>query len=161
MTEASIEAAGQAKDMGMRVVLDGGTLREGSRELASLVDVLIASEKFVRPLVGDHTPPERALDTLREWGPRQIVITMGCRGSIGWDGDAVFFQDAFPIEAVDTTGAGDVYHGGYIYGLLHGFPMPDCMRFASATAALKCREIGARKGIPRLEEIHAFLNAHI
>jgi len=73
-------------------------------------------------------------------------------------GEELLFQKAFSIDSVDTTGAGDVYHGGYIYGLLQGWDAPECMRFASATAALKCREIGARKGIPHLEEIKEFLS---
>jgi ribokinase len=157
MIEASMEAAKQARSLGIRVVLDGGTLREGSRDLVSLVDVLIASERFIRPIVGEDAPPERAFDSLKDWGPREIVITMGTGGSVGWNGERDFFQEAFPITATDTTGAGDVYHGGYIYGLLQDFSMPECMRFASAAAAMKCREIGARKGIPGLREIQAFL----
>ena len=69
-------------------------------------------------------------------------------------------QRAFPVQAVDTTGAGDVYHGAYIYGLLQGWDMPACMRFASAMSALKCRRIGAREGIPRLPEVEAFMKSH-
>jgi len=61
------------------------------------------------------------------------------------------------VEVVDTTGAGDVYHGAYIYGLLKGWDMKTCMRFASATSALKCRVMGARAGIPTLDEINRLL----
>ena len=72
-------------------------------------------------------------------------------------GGEILSQKAFPVNAIDTTGAGDVYHGAYIYGLLQGWDMSECMHFASAASAMKCREIGARKGIPRLEEIMEFL----
>lgn len=157
MIEASIEAARQAREMGLTVVMDAGTFREGYRDLVSLVDVLIASERFVEPLAGTADPPEKILETLREWGPREVIITLGPRGSIGLHDGEIISQKAYPIDAVDTTGAGDVYHGAYIYGLLQGWDMPECMRFASAASAMKCREIGARKGIPSQDQIERFM----
>ena len=157
MIEASMEAVRQARRHGLKVVMDAGTMREGARELASLVDVLIASERFTEPLAGPHASPEAALDALRRLGPKEVVVTLGPKGSIGWDGEEIRFQTAFPIDAKDTTGAGDVYHGAYIYGLLRGWRMPECMRFASAVSALKCQAIGARKGIPRLDEVNQFI----
>jgi len=157
MLEASIEAARQAKSIGMTVVMDGGTMREGAKELLRLVDILIASETFASPLVGLNAPPKTTLNALRELGPAKVVITLGSEGSIGLNEGEIIRQEAFPVEAVDTTGAGDVYHGGYIYGLLQGWNMARCMRFASATAALKCTKIGAQSGIPRLEAIHEIM----
>ena len=159
MMDASLEAVRQARSMGLTVVLDAGTMREGSLDLASRVDVLIASARFADPLVGREGGPEKALDALCRLGPKTVVVTLGARGSLGWDGENTLVQRAFPVRAVDTTGAGDVYHGGYIYGLLQHWPTADCMRFASAVAALKCRETGARKGIPALDEVKAFMNA--
>jgi len=137
--------------------MDAGTMREGSQELISMVDVLIASERFAEPLVGDTAPPEKALEVLHDLGPKEIIITLGSKGSIGLSGKKINFQKAFPINVVDTTGAGDVYHGAYIYGLLQGWDMQKCMRFACAASAIKCRHIGARKGIPHLKEIKEFL----
>lgn len=157
MIQASLEAVRQAKTRGLTVVLDAGTLREGSLDLASAVDVLIASARFADPLVGSEAGPEKALEALRGLGPKVVVMTMGHKGSLGWDGGEVVWMEAFPVEAVDTTGAGDVFHGGYIYGLLQKWSMKECMRFASAAAALKCREIGARKGIPRLKQVQEFM----
>jgi sulfofructose kinase len=159
MIEASLEAARQAKDAGLAVVLDAGTMREGSLQIVALVDVLIASVRFAEPLVGIGASPKKALETLASFGPKTVVITLGRKGSLGWDGKKTAFLEAFPVKAVDTTGAGDVYHGGYIYGLLQGWPMTECMHFASAVAALKCREMGARKGIPRLEEVRALMRS--
>jgi sulfofructose kinase len=159
MIEASLEAARQAKQNGLTVVLDAGTLREGSLQIVAYVDVLIASANFANPLVGTGASPEMALEALCSLGPKTVVITLGRQGSLGWDGNKATFQEAFPVKAVDTTGAGDVYHGAYIYGLLQGWPMAECMRYASAVAAMKCREVGARKGIPRLEEVRAFMDS--
>ena len=157
MVEASMEAARQAKEMGLMVVMDAGTLREGYRELASMVDIMIASERFGTAVAGSDKPVEKALGVLSQWGPSQVVITLGSKGSIGWSGGKIISQKAFPVNVVDTTGAGDVYHGAYIYGLLQSWDMAKCMRFASATSALKCMEMGARKGIPTLEKTMNFL----
>ncbi|MBN1104032.1 MAG: sugar kinase [Deltaproteobacteria bacterium] len=157
MIEASVEAARQARRMGMKVVMDAGTMREGSLDLARLVDTLIASERFAEPLVGPGAATKQALEALRSLGPREVVITLGSRGSMGWEDGRVIFQDAFPVEAVDTTGAGDVYHGAYIYGLIQNWGMAEKMRLASAAAALKCLHVGARKGIPGLKEILSFM----
>jgi sulfofructose kinase len=156
MLEASLEAARQAKARGMRVVMDAGTLREGSLDLLPLVDTLIASERFAAPLVGREAPPEKALKELSRFGPGELVVTLGARGSVGLKGMNLIHQEAISVDAVDTTGAGDVYHGAYIYGALQGWPMDECMRFASVVSAMKCREVGARKGIPRLEEVLSF-----
>ena len=157
MIEAAQEAAKQARNMGLTIVMDAGTMREGSQELLSMVDVLIASERFAEPLVGDIAPPEKALRALHELGPKEVIITLGSKGSIGLSGKEINLQKAFPIDAVDTTGAGDVYHGAYIYGLLQGWDIQKCMRFASAASAIKCTQIGARKGIPGLKEIKEFM----
>jgi sulfofructose kinase len=158
MIDACKEAARQARERGLKTVLDAGTMREGSLELASMVDVLIASERFAEPFLGKGASAEKALQYLHRLGPKEVVITLGTKGSIGVSGDKIIQQDAYKVDAVDTTGAGDVYHGAYVYGVLRGWGMGACMRFGSAAAALKCRQIGAQKGIPRLEEVEGFLS---
>jgi len=159
MVEAGMEAARQARALGMTVVMDAGTMRKGAKGLIGLVDMLIASETFASPLVGSDAPPETALRALRKLGPKQVVITLGPKGSMGLNDRGIMTQEAFRINAVDTTGAGDVYHGAYVYGLLQEWDMNQCMRFASATAALKCTETGAQTGIPNLETVHEFIKA--
>jgi sulfofructose kinase len=157
MVDASLEAAQQAKKMGVTTVMDAGTMRDGSLEILPFVDVLIASEGFAEPLMEAGVSPESALKTLKRLCPGKVIVTLGSKGSIGIDHEDIVVQKAFPVKAVDTTGAGDVYHGAYIYGLLQGWDMPECMRFASATAALKCMTIGAQEGIPRLKRIKEFM----
>ena len=71
--------------------------------------------------------------------------------------DRTIRMPAFKVEAVDTTGAGDVFHAGYIFGLLQGWDLERVLRFASALAALKCRRIGGRTGVPGLDEVMQFL----
>lgn len=160
MIDASVEAALQARVRGIKVVMDAGTLREGSRELCTHVDVLIASRAFAYGLVSPDKNLRAALSALAGLGPREVVITLGDKGSLGTRGGAAVYQPAFHVPAADTTGAGDVYHGAYIYGMLQGWDMARNMRFASAAAALKCMRIGAQTGIPRLHEVERLLGAN-
>ncbi len=153
MPEAAKEAAAQASTAGMTVVMDAGTIRDGIPDLVSQVDVLIASETFADPLVGKNASPEKALINLVKMGPRQVVMTLGANGSIGYLNGRIVHQPALPVISTDTTGAGDVYHGGYIYGLLQGWPMPRCMAFASVAAALKCKNGHGWRGIPKLVSV--------
>ena len=157
MLPAAKAAAAQAKASGVTVVMDAGTLRQGTLDLVSQVDVLIASETFADPILGENASKEQALQRLSELGPGRVVITLGARGSIGLCNGEVVRQPPFSVISKDTTGAGDVYHGGYIYGLLKGWNMGDCMAFASAAAALKCRNGGGWRGIPTLYAIQNFM----
>jgi len=157
MLDAGKEAAEQAKKRDMTVVMDAGTLREGTLGLLSWVDILIVSEPFADALVGAEAPRQRALEGLRELGPRQVVITLGARGSVGLDRNGIVRQHAFPVVSVDTTGAGDVYHGAYIYGLFQRWNMAECMAFASAAAALKCMNGGGWLGIPDIQAIDGLM----
>jgi ribokinase len=94
---------------------------------------------------------------IRSQGFGITTITLGSRGSVTFAADEIIFCPAFSVETVDTTGAGDVFHGGYLYGLLQKWRLPDTVRFASAVAAMKCRKLGGRAGIPRLPEVSQFL----
>lgn len=154
--EASLAAALAARKAGVPVVFDAGTPRNGYLELAALTDYLICSEVFFQNFQkdGDH---RQGLKRLQEMGPKQVVVTLGSQGSVGFDGTSLFKQKAYPVRAVDTTGAGDVYHGAYIYGILQGWNMARCMDLASAVAALKCTRPGGRTGIPGIEEALCFM----
>jgi sugar/nucleoside kinase (ribokinase family) len=74
-------------------------------------------------------------------------------------GGEILYVKGFKVKAVDTTGAGDVFHAGFIYGLLQNWEVTEILRFANAVAALKCRDLGGRKGIPTLEEVQKFLGS--
>ncbi len=160
MVEASLAMAKQAQTKGITVVMDGGTMRDGTEELMSFVDILIVSETFATPLVGVAAPYEKVLKKLQSMGPDQVVITLGEKGSIGLDGQRIFRQKAFKVRAKDTTGAGDVYHGGYIYGVLQGWDMRQCMEFASAIAALKCNRLDVQATIPNLAAVNEFMQQY-
>lgn len=156
MKDCSLEAAKCARDAGITIVVDAGSMREGSLELIKMSDYFIASEDFARQYYNGNNPKAAAMELL-EVGARSVIITLGEKGSISVSKNGYFYQPAFKVEAVDTTGCGDVFHGAFIFGLLQRWDLHKTMRFASATAALKCREIGGRTAIPDLMEVEVFM----
>jgi sugar/nucleoside kinase (ribokinase family) len=152
----AIAAAEHCNARGVPVILDAGGLHEGMGELVALADVLIASERFVSE-VAPRGELEDSLRELSRLGPRGAVITLGEAGSVGLFGDTMIEQPAFAVDVVDTSGAGDVYHGAFAAAWVQGHPPERCMAFASAAAALACRELGPRGGIPEIDEVHSLL----
>lgn len=156
MIEGSLEAARCAREAGVTVVVDAGSLREGSLELIKWADYVIASEDFAKHYYKSNDPKAAAMDLLK-LGSMAVVVTLGDKGSITVSGESCFYQPAFKVKVVDTTGCGDVFHGAFIFGLLKKWDVKKIIRFASATAALKCRSIGGRTSIPDLREVQEFL----
>jgi sulfofructose kinase len=149
--ETAIKAARLANEAGMIVMLDAERLREHTLELLPFCNVQIVSENFARQVTNEEDRFAAARALHKRYG-QLVVVTGGSDGSWLVGRGEAFHCPAFAIEAVDTTGAGDVFHGAFMYGLLQGWELPFVTRFASATAALKCRALGGRAGIPRLEE---------
>lgn len=154
MIRASLKAARIAKRLQIPVMLDAGRMREGMMELASLSDYIVASEEFSKDI---SNRPEDTLRKLALLHPKAVTVTLGERGSLTWHDGEVFRTPAFKVKAVDSTGAGDVFHGGYIYALLRGWDLRKTLLFSSAFAALKCRTPGGRAGIPGLNETLRFM----
>ena len=157
MAEVSIYAAARARERGIPVMLDAGRLRQGMLEIAALSDYLVASEEFARDLKWRLTASGLA-KRRQELGCKVLTVTLGEQGSVTVSDKGFLRVPAFGVESVDTTGAGDVFHGGFIYGLLKKWELKDIIVFASAVAAMKCTKVGGRAGIPSLSEVKAFLN---
>lgn len=154
--EAALVSARWAKESGITVVLDGDTIRPGIQELVRLTDVLITSHTFANQFTGENDI-DKAIGKMHSMGPKIVGVTLGVEGCVmSWE-DNIISKPAFKIKAVDTTGAGDVFHGAFIYGLLQEWMVEKITEFASAVAALKCRKLGGRLGIPSLNEVLAFL----
>lgn len=158
MREVSLHAAREARAAGVPVMLDAGRLREGMADIAGASDYVVGSEEFALGL-GWRGEPVGFRETAKRLTPGTLTITLGERGSVTFQGqeDDIISVPAFAVRTVDTTGAGDVFHGGYIYGLLKGWDIRETLRFASALAAMKCRSVGGRAGIPGLEAVMEFL----
>lgn len=156
MAPVSLVAARRAKEAGVPVMLDAGKVREGMIEISALCEYVIASEEFAKDW-GWQGSPSDFQGRAGTLGAKVFTITLGDRGSVTYAGDRIIETPAFKIDVADTTGAGDVFHGGFIFGLLSGWDIERTLLFASAVAAMKCREIGGRTGIPTLSEVFLFL----
>ena len=152
----SLPLVQHAREQGIPTVLDAGSLHQGTEVLMDHVDYLVCSEKFAGQFAGNE---ERALARLAERAP-VVVITLGVRGLIWQRQRQRGTLSAFPVSAIDTTGAGDAFHGAFSAALASAMAWPDLLRYASAAGALCCTRQGARCGIPSQQEHSQFLKRH-
>jgi sulfofructose kinase len=148
--EASLAAAEAARAARVPVVVDGGSLREGMLELLRLSNCFITSEKFARDMMGKDDP-EGACSLLAELGPGVVGVTLGPKGYVALVEGRIVRRPAYPVKAVDTTGCGDVFHAGFTYGLINGWPADRSLDFAAWAASRVALKLGGRAGIPPLE----------
>ena len=158
-TAAAIQAARWAREAGVPVVADLDELYPGVEELAGLVDYLIVSRDFPTRLTGETDLEEALRQLRRRYGCQLTAATLGQDGVLAWDGEAMHARAAYRVEVTDTTGAGDLFHAGFLYGLLQGWPLSRQMDFACAAAALNCMAVGARGGIASPAEIECLMAA--
>lgn len=154
--EASIAAARAARDAGVIVTSDIDRVSGRTRELLDAVTIPIFSEHIPQALTGE-ADVERAMRTLGRDRHGWSCVTLGANGSMLLDGRRLHHVPAFGVEVVDSTGAGDVFRGAFIYAMLRGDRPADVLRFANAAAALSCRREGAIESIPSLPEVEQLL----
>lgn len=155
--DAAIEGAKTARAGGTKVLYDAGGLYEGVERLIPLADILIPSEEFALAFTGAGDAENAAIALYEKYSPEVVVITQGKKGGVLYDGDTPQRYPSFPVDAVDTNGAGDVFHGAFAYCAIHGYShMKSCI-FSSAVSALKCTKQGARRGSPDINEVMNFL----
>jgi sulfofructose kinase len=148
----SLPLAEQARQAGIPTVLDAGSVHDGTLALMNQVDYLVCSEKFAVQYAGDE---HKALNRLAELAPA-VVITLGDRGLIWQRGDRQGSLPAYAVTPIDTTGAGDAFHGAFAAAVALGLEWRTLLRYASAAGALCCTKMGARLGLPSQEQ-HASL----
>ena len=153
--EISFPLAEFAKQRGIPTILDAGSVHYGTKKLIHMVDYLVASEKFAREFTSE-TDEEKAAKKLNEFAP-SIVITLGGQGLIWKDPGKIERYPAFNVNVVDTTGAGDAFHGAFAAGIADGKKWDELLLYSSAVAALCCTKLGARLGIPTSEDVNKFL----
>lgn len=156
--QASLAAARRARSAGVPVVLDADVqaLDAEIEGLLELTDILIPSKSFSHRFTGTEDV-ENAIEKFRPFGASIILITLGEEGCVCFaDGDT-FHTPIFEVEVVDTTGAGDVFHGAFVRGLLQDWQLAQTVEFAAAVAAIKCAQLGGRAGIPTAGETASFL----
>lgn len=154
--QAALLAGQEAHKAGIKVSLDINKMRPEVQDLVDVTDILIVPAPFAATFAGGNDL-HAAGHCLLSYQPAVVVITRGADGCLCFTKDQQFEHRALPVCATDTTGAGDVFHGAFLFGLLQGWSLKAIARFASAVAALKCRELGGRSGIPNPLEVETFL----
>jgi sulfofructose kinase len=151
--DASIAAARVAVGAGALVTSDIDRVSEQTPTLIALSTVPIFSAHVPSALTAERDP-ERALRKLRTVHAGWLCVTLGTKGAMLLEGDRLHHAPAFVVDAVDTTGAGDIFRAAFIYALLQSLAPPEILRFACAAAAISCTREGAMTSVPSLEEIH-------
>ena len=154
---AAVAGAQIARESGTLVLYDAGGRYPNVERLLELTDILIPSEEFALGHTGCSNAEAAAKTLYETYHPRVVVITRGKEGGVLYDGKTLTHYTAFPVEAVDTNGSGDVFHGAFAFGLTHGYSYEQCCLFASAVSALKCTRVGARQAVPTYEQAMEFL----
>lgn len=157
--QAAVRAARKARQLGVPVVGDVGSTQGAMGQLLPLIDYAIASQQCALGLgVGDDY--QAACTMITDKGPDVAVITLGEKGLICFDGQRFISRQAFGVDVVDTTGAGDTFHGAFCVGLVRGFSLEVNLSFASAVAAISCTKLGGRAGIASVDQVVGFLRQH-
>ena len=149
-------AARHAREAGVPVVADLSGVDGRQRAIAENVDYLVVDENCARRAAGAGDW-ESACGALMELGPRAVVLTLGAEGCVYADGSGIRSRPAFEVDVVDTTGAGDCFHGAFCAGLIKGLDLEGTVELASAAASINCRSLGGRAGLPTTDEVEAFL----
>lgn len=145
-------------------VLDAGSVKEATVELAHMVDYLVCSHDFANQFskteidYDDINTIIRAYDILEKEFGHHVIITLESRGSFTKINGEYKLIPSIKVKAIDSTGAGDIFHGAFMYAIVMGFDLEKAMKFANITGALSCLKVGSRLSIPDLEEVEKAYN---
>jgi sugar/nucleoside kinase (ribokinase family) len=154
---AALQCARWAREEKIPTVIDLDKVESLTSELIKEIDFVVTSARFPMLFTG-ISDREKAFLELQKHTPGFLCTTLGHEGTVAFVEGQLVYVKGFDVKTVDTTGAGDVFHAGFIYGLLENWEIEEILRFANAVAALKCRDLGGRKGIPTLKETYELLN---
>jgi sulfofructose kinase len=156
-TEAAATAAGWARSAGIPVVADLDELYPGVEALLGNLDYFVASRDIPGRITGEPDLRKSLPEIHKRYGFRLTAATLGDEGVLAWDGTEFQYAAAYRVAVVDTIGAGDMFHAGFIYGLLQGWPLRRQLEFGCAAAALNCTGMGARGGIQPVARIEGLI----
>jgi sulfofructose kinase len=157
--DAALQAIDWAREAGMHITMDGERIVPGIEHVWPRVDLLACNPRFLAAVTGTSTP-EEGLRALAAKGPARVAVTLAEHGVLAFTEGRFIRIPGFSVVPVDTNGAGDVFHGACAIGELRNWPFEWTLTFANAVAAMKCRALGGRAGIPALREVIEFLAAH-
>ena len=151
--DAAISAASIGRSVGIPVTSDIERVTERTEELVAAVTIPIFAEHVIEALTGERDFERGLRKVGAQYGRDLICVTLGARGAMLLEDDQLHYAPGLPVEVVDTTGAGDVFRGAFIFAFLRGDAPADILRFANTAAALSCTRLGAIDGIPAMEEV--------
>jgi sulfofructose kinase len=155
--DAAVYAASTARQLGVPVSLDVDTVYSGFDAVLRNVDYLVASSTWPGQWTGESDPFVALTMLQREYRFTVAAMTLGDRGALAFFNGQWSYEPAFEVGCLDTTGAGDAFHGAFCYAMLKNMPMDVGLRFSNAAAALNCMAIGARGHLPTLQEVNALI----
>jgi sulfofructose kinase len=156
---ASIIAASLARAAGVPTCLDIDNIYPDADRLLPLIDFLISSSTFPERMTGAGDLKSALRKLHQEFGSPFVGATLGDQGVLAYFRGEYIYSPAFKVDCRDTTGAGDAFHGGFLYGVLAGYSVEATLRFANAVAGMKCRDLGARTALPSREQVQEFLSS--
>jgi sugar/nucleoside kinase (ribokinase family) len=157
-TPAVSRAAKLARERGVPVTVDVDTIYHGFDRVLPYVDYLITSSEFPMQWTNEADPFSALRRIQEEFGMRVAAMTLGAHGALALENGVYFYSPAYIVNCVDTTGAGDVFHGAFCYAVLQNMPLRQALDFSNAMAALNCTAIGARGGICGIEEVQKLMS---
>ena len=154
-TDAAAQAARWALEENVPVVGDFDNRYPGVEVLLEYVDFIVTSKDFPERLTGEKDLLKSLPKIFRDFKCRLTAATLGNFGVIAWDGKKFLLCPGFVVPAKDTTGAGDIFHGAFLYSLVRNWSLNETLEFSCAAAALNCTAPGARGGIASVDQIAA------
>jgi len=158
-TAAATVAARWARESGVLVSADLDETYPGVEALMENVDYLIVNKEFPHKLTGESDLKTALRQIQKQYRCSLTAATLGPDGVVAWDGERFHHAAAYQVPVVDTTGAGDTFRAGFIYGLLQGWPLERQLAFSCAAGAMNCMNEGARGGLRPVAEIEALMAA--
>lgn len=158
-TEAAVYAASIARKSGIPVSLDVDTIYPDFDSVLRNVDYLVASSSWPGMWTGEHDPFAALTLLQREYDFKVAAMTLGDRGALALCNGDWTYEPAFQVNCLDTTGAGDAFHGAFCYAMLQNMSMNAALRFSNASAAINCTAVGARGHLPILAEVNALIDS--
>jgi len=154
-TALDLEIAKAACKKGVKVAFDADSYKDIIIEMIPYIDYFIASENFINDYSDRST--DLTVKDIAQLGPEIVIVTLGGEGCLSYHKNEIRYHEAFSVEVVDTTGAGDVFHGAFLSALLEGMSVKDSCKFANAVSSMKCTKIGGRAGLPNRQEVELFM----
>ena len=155
--EVCKKASFYAKSRNIKTSLDTQVSFPELKELLKTIDVFIPPKEVGRALAQEKEGFGKICGDLLGLGPQIVCITLGAEGCVVGNRDKITEVPSYEVNVLDTTGAGDAFHGAFLFGLLKGWKLADIAKFSNAVSAINCTEMGGREGLPDYEKVRKFL----